>query len=332
MHQTVTIRPYQPGDEQAIVAVFLRSILELGPAKYSDKQVKAWTACAPQQADSEAWGERMRSRETLVAVEGEKILGWIELVRSGHLDMLYCAPEAAGRGVADELYAAIVARARELGVASLFTEASLFAESFFRKHGWKLDEREVVIRNDVEIPRARMSLELMGAISIRALDKADWEAFREVRLLALETEPGVFASSFEAEATMSPEEWQNLIGGPGQRIFGLFDGARLVGITAAFTWRDDPMGETAIFAMSFLLPQYRSQGLSRLFFDARLEWIRTIGTFRKVVVSHRDSNEASRRANQRAGFEFLRREPRTWPDGQTADELMYELRLPEKRT
>src|ERR1700693_4572497 len=339
----MTIRPYQNGDEVAIVNLFLRSVLELGPAKYSDNQVKAWAACAPERADPGAWAERMRDRETLVAAEGEKILGWIELARGGHLDMLYCAPEAAGRSVADELYRAIVARARRLGIHSLFTEASLFAESFFRKHGWNLDEREVVIRNGVEIPRARMSIDSVALggthdggfdgvdaasnISIRALEIAEWEAFREMRLRALETEPGVFASSLEIEAAMNPAEWRTLIGGPGRRIFGLFDGARLVGITAAFTWRDDPTGETAIFAMSFLLPQYRGQGLSRLFFDARLDWIRTLRTFRRVVVSPRDPNEASRRANQRSGFKFLRRERRAWPDGQTADELMYELRL-----
>ena len=71
--------------------------------------------------------------------------------------MLYCAPEAAGRGVAARLYATAETCARERGLTALTTAASRFAESFFRKHGWSVDERETVISFGVEIQRARMS-------------------------------------------------------------------------------------------------------------------------------------------------------------------------------
>jgi len=41
----------------------------------------------------------------------------------------------------------------------------------------------------------------------------------------------------------------------------------------------------------------------------------------------RVSNEASQRACQNFGFEYIRRAPRLWPDGTTGDELVYELCL-----
>jgi RimJ/RimL family protein N-acetyltransferase len=126
---------------------------------------------------------------------------------------------------------------------------------------------------------------------------------------------------------MRPEQWQDWIGGPGHQVFGLFDGDRLAGITAVFTSREDPSGETALLAMSFIRPEYRGQGLSAAFYDARLAWVRAHPQFRRVVVSHRQSNEPSRRANQKQGFEFVRRLPRVWPDGGIEDEVFYELRI-----
>jgi RimJ/RimL family protein N-acetyltransferase len=107
----------------------------------------------------------------------------------------------------------------------------------------------------------------------------------------------------------------------------LFNGQRLVGITATFTWQGDPSGQTAVLAMSFIRPEYRGRGLSRLLYDARLDWIRTQPQFKRVVVSHRASNEVSRRANQRHGFHPIGRSQRIWPDGAIEDEIWYELRI-----
>jgi hypothetical protein len=41
----------------------------------------------------------------------------------------------------------------------------------------------------------------------------------------------------------------------------------------------------------------------------------------------RASNAASRRACERHGFMPVRTATRTWPDGATEDEIIYELRL-----
>jgi RimJ/RimL family protein N-acetyltransferase len=79
--------------------------------------------------------------------------------------------------------------------------------------------------------------------------------------------------------------------------------------------------------MSFIIPEYRGRGLSQLLYEARLNWIRARSQFRRVVVYHRESNESSRRANQRFGFSVLQRASRKWPDGATEDEVLYELKI-----
>ncbi len=151
----VTVRPYRDDDAEALCALFFRSVREIGPAKYDDAQVRAWAHDLP---DANVWRARMRANETFVAVDdGGVPAGWLELEPDGHVDMLYCAPDAAGRGVAAQLYAVAERCARASGLTRLTTAASRFAESFFHKQGWTVDERETVTRFGVGIQRARMS-------------------------------------------------------------------------------------------------------------------------------------------------------------------------------
>lgn len=167
----------------------------------------------------------------------------------------------------------------------------------------------------------------MTSISIRALEPAEWEMFRDFRLAALQASPGVFTMTYDESVAHTAEQWQATIKGPAHQVFGLFDGPRLIGITAVFSDREDPSGSTALLAMSYIAPDHRGRGLSRLFYDARLAWVRARPQFRRVIVSHRKSNEASRLANQRHGFVFVKLVSQTWPDGATEDEVCYELRI-----
>jgi len=167
----------------------------------------------------------------------------------------------------------------------------------------------------------------MTAIAIRALEPSQWQAFRDFRLAALKASPGMFHASHDEVAGWPPQEWQAEIKGDDHQVFGLFEGERLIGITAAFTYREDPSGQTAVLAMSFIAPPYRGQGLSRLFYEARLSWIKAQVQFRRILVSHRASNESSRRAILRHGFVPAQTAPRTWPDGRTEDEMFYELEI-----
>ncbi len=156
--------------------------------------------------------------------------------------------------------------------------------------------------------------------------ESDWSSLRDIRLGALRSDPGVFLSTYEAERTKADEEWRVLAGGDErQQLFGLFDDEMLAGITAVFTDRRDPLEETALFAMSYIAPEYRGRGLSRLFYETRLDWVRAQGRFMRVRVSHRRSNEVSRRANQHFGFQQTGIHPTEWPDGTSEDEIRYEL-------
>jgi putative acetyltransferase len=144
------IRGYAAKDAAALMTLSRRSIEAIGPRDYAPQQVVAWAARV---APPERIHERATDgRTALVAVDdGDRPIGFIDLERDGHIDFLYCAPEAAGRGVASALYDALEARARGRGVGRLYAEASEAARRFFLKKGFRVTGRRAFAIGGVEI-------------------------------------------------------------------------------------------------------------------------------------------------------------------------------------
>ena len=147
------LRPYQPHDLPAIVALFQASISQLTTQHYDAAQRQAW---APEVADLTAWQTRFASLELLIAEDDKTIAGFIGFSLDGHIDLLYGAPSHARQGVASALYAAAEQRLREAGVHKLHTEASLVAQAFFASQGFSVQQAQTVTRGAVMLPRILM--------------------------------------------------------------------------------------------------------------------------------------------------------------------------------
>lgn len=157
----VTIRTYEPRDAAGVADVFFRSAREVARSDYTAEQVRAWV---PERWDAET--EHRRSgdgRLVLVAVgEPGRVVAFIDLEADGHIDRLFCAPEAAGQGIASRLYDGVEAAAREQGLERLFTEASELARRFFERKGFTVLARQDMILRGVPIHNYRMAKTLPG--------------------------------------------------------------------------------------------------------------------------------------------------------------------------
>ncbi len=163
--------------------------------------------------------------------------------------------------------------------------------------------------------------------TVTQIAEDDWREFSQVRLRALLTDPSVFGSNFEKESRLTEADWREKLRAVDNAIFIVRRDGEPVGMTAASIDRNDPTKKTGIFWGSWLEPAVRGTGLSGLMNEARLNWIRVQPGVEKVLVSHRASNLASRRANQRFGFVQTHVSERPWPDRVTEREYHYELRL-----
>ncbi|HEY6789381.1 MAG TPA: GNAT family N-acetyltransferase [Trebonia sp.] len=152
----VTIRAYDPRDAADLAAVFFRSVRQVAICAYTAAQVKAW---APEPRTAEwAHGEATDGRLVLVAANAEdRPVAFIDLEPDGHIDRLFCAPEAAGQGIASRLYDAVEAAAREQGIRSLFTEASELARRVFERKGFTVVQRQDLVIRGVAMHNYRMA-------------------------------------------------------------------------------------------------------------------------------------------------------------------------------
>jgi putative acetyltransferase len=161
----VTIRVYHPRDAAALSEVFYRSVREVAVLDYSAEQVRAW---APEERRTAASTQLWAGDGRLVVVaadERDDPVAFIDLEPDGHIDHLFCAPEAAGHGIAAQLYQAVEAAAREQGIARFYTEASELARRFFERRGFAVVARQDLVRHGVPIHNYKMTKELPQATS-----------------------------------------------------------------------------------------------------------------------------------------------------------------------
>ena len=137
------IRSYRPGDAEALGEVFHRSIRDGAVGAYGRAAVEAWSPAPPK---GDAWERRLERADTVLAEENGTILGFMTMRSdTGLLDLAFVLPEAVRSGVASALYAVLEGRARARGLSHLTTEASLLAEPFFARLGWRVVQRQRAI-------------------------------------------------------------------------------------------------------------------------------------------------------------------------------------------
>jgi len=147
------LRAYRSDDLDAVVALFTASIHGLAATHYDAAQRAAW---APRPPDIEGWRQRLANLRVVVAEEGDRLCGFCGWEDDGHIDLLFVAPGDTGRGVAKALFDHAAAALAELGIAELFTEASLVARPFFERQGFVVEEEQQVERRGVVLRRFAM--------------------------------------------------------------------------------------------------------------------------------------------------------------------------------
>lgn len=161
--------------------------------------------------------------------------------------------------------------------------------------------------------------------SIQQVTKDDWEILREIRLEALSREPQSFGSDYKKEYLYEKLHWHQFIGNDEDRaIFVIKNGLEIIGLTGVTRSQEYP--DEAKLIASYLRKEYRGLGLSKMLYEARLHWAMH-RKFSAVVVSHRESNHASKMANQKFNFGYVDRREKVWADGNSEDEIFYRLSL-----
>ena len=155
------LRKYRPQDCAEMARLFYVTVHTVNAADYTEEQLDAW---ADGQVDLEKWNASFLEHDTLVAVEGETIVGFGDMDSTGYLDRLYVHKDHQKKGIAtaicDRLERAHRKRAVFLternGTArqgegertelTFTTHASITARPFFEKRGYVVKKEQQVER------------------------------------------------------------------------------------------------------------------------------------------------------------------------------------------
>lgn len=137
---TYRIRLFETGDAPTLAALTLDAIRSIGARAYSPEQVEVWSSG---HINAGRFVERAEAGQHIYVMTDQAgaPAAYALLEPDGHLDMLYCSPDHAGRGLAVQLLAHAETQAREMGVTKLYTEASELARTPFERAGYKMVER-----------------------------------------------------------------------------------------------------------------------------------------------------------------------------------------------
>ena len=148
MTDNLSVRPYQSSDAAVLSALYEDAVRGLGARDYSPAQIEAWASLTPSSDDLD---RRMADGRTRLVAVAEDIVGFIDVEPDGHVDLLYVAPAAAGRGVARVLLETAEALAPLSGANRLYAEASETARPVFERLGFS-----VIARRDFEVAGVRI--------------------------------------------------------------------------------------------------------------------------------------------------------------------------------
>lgn len=124
----LTLRPFEPEDVGALLALFRDSVRKVARRDYSEDQVRAW---APDEIDIAAFGARLGRQTVLVATEGAAIAGFAALDGQGHVDLLFVHPGHQRKGAGRLLLQGVEETARAAGMPGLSAHVSLTARPLF---------------------------------------------------------------------------------------------------------------------------------------------------------------------------------------------------------
>ena len=140
--------------------------------------------------------------------------------------------------------------------------------------------------------------------AIRRIRPADAEAWREVRLRALQEAPDAFGSTYAETRTRPPEYWEERAtasaAGDAATIFLADDGERLIGLAGGS--RSADRSDAPELISMWVDPAVRSGRAGERLVDQVVDWA-ALGRAPQLDLWVTESNERARRFYERLGFE-----------------------------
>lgn len=147
------LRRFRAGDAPALLHLFRDTIRRVNCRDYGPEQIAAW---AHDDIDVNRWESILPERCTIVAEQGEQVIGFADMERDGHLDHFFVHADYQRNKVGSTIMNAVLEEADRGGIRRVFSEVSITARPFFEHHGFVVTEERTFLHRGVLFRNFRM--------------------------------------------------------------------------------------------------------------------------------------------------------------------------------
>lgn len=162
----------------------------------------------------------------------------------------------------------------------------------------------------------------MLKIEIKILTASEVEAFRAIRLSALEKSPQMFGSSYALEVVKPVEFFENCL--LNSTVFGVYHQNQMIGVAALTQEKVAKLAHKAHLSSVFIAPEYRQNGVASKLLQAIVEYSRQ--HVEQILLSVAEGNNSAIHLYEKFGFRRYGVEQKALKEeGEYLDEILMKL-------
>ena len=140
-------------DQLDLKKLYFDSIISIDNRIYSQEQKRAW---ASQAWDNKNFDLSINEGKGWVIKSNETIIAFATRYPNNRISLLYCKGDSKRKGYGTILLQKLEKEAKEEGLNSLSTEASLISYKLFLKNKWEIIRKEKIIIKNIIFERYKM--------------------------------------------------------------------------------------------------------------------------------------------------------------------------------
>lgn len=160
----------------------------------------------------------------------------------------------------------------------------------------------------------------MEEIIFKKIPVEDWEKFRTIRLIGLQTDPGSFGGIYENESKENVSYWKDRFENPERCFYAAEVDSRFVAIAGLAKMNEDNWMLRAVY----ILPEFRRRNISKELISFLFDYARGLNV-KKVSLMVNSYQENAVNLYKKMGFEIIKTEKdQKMGDGKFYDEYYME--------
>lgn len=154
------IRQCIAADAPQIAVLFFDTIHSVNLGDYTQEQVDAWAPPVSGCELTERIAHFSRSLETSLSYVADRegmVIGFANIMETGHLDWMYVHKDYQRQGVASGLLKKLEKEALQIGLKAIWADVSITAQPFFARHGYQTVQKQTVTVRNVSMNNFKMT-------------------------------------------------------------------------------------------------------------------------------------------------------------------------------